>query len=487
MYLLYSILLCLGVAALLPRFLFDAARHGKYAAGLSERAGTLPSFDAGGRPVVWLHCVSVGETQAARPLARAILEEYPGHALVVSTTTLTGQRVAREAFAGTAALVFYFPFDWAWSVRRALRAIKPSAVLVLETELWPRFFRECRRAGVRVALVNGRISENSFRRYKLVKFFIRRVVQDLSLAAMQAEADAARIKSLGVSPERVRVTGNIKFDIEDAGGQTLTGELRSRFRLDGARPLIVAASTHATEERTILEAFKVLTDDFKLSSDDKPLNGGVRASNDGARRTRPRLLIAPRHPERFDEVAALVAASGFGWARRSAEASAPDGKCEVILLDSIGELRAVYPLADVVFVGGSLAPVGGHNVLEPALAARAVITGAHTSNFKDIVAKFLEHDALVQLPLVEGAEAARTLARALGELLEDDARRRRTGERARAVLERNRGATARTVKLLAPLLEQRSEVGGQRSVKNILPVDLQPSSSNNYRPPTSDL
>src|SRR5918911_3036053 len=211
MYFLYSILLGIGVVALLPRFLLDAARHGKYAAGLRERAGALPAFDAGGRPVVWLHCVSVGEAQAARPLARAMLEEYPRHALVVSTTTLTGQRVARDVFGDAAALVFYFPFDWAWSVRRALRAIGPSAVLVMETELWPRFFRECRRRGVPVALVNGRVSEKSFGRYRLVRPFIRRVLADLSLAVAQTEGDAARLVALGLAPGRVRVTGNVKF------------------------------------------------------------------------------------------------------------------------------------------------------------------------------------------------------------------------------------------------------------------------------------
>src|SRR5947209_12019233 len=232
MYLLYSILLGIGVFALLPRFLFDAARHGKYAAGFSERAGALPGFDAGGRPVVWLHCVSVGEAQAARPLARAILEEYPRHALVVSTTTQTGQRVAREAFGDAAALVFYFPFDWAWSVRRALRRVNPSAVLVMETELWPRFFRECRARGVPVALVNGRVSEKSFRRYRLIKFFIRRALKDLSLAAMQTDADASRVRALGIPTEQVLVTGNVKFDIEDAGAQALTEELRRRFRFD---------------------------------------------------------------------------------------------------------------------------------------------------------------------------------------------------------------------------------------------------------------
>src|SRR5215218_7082840 len=258
MYFLYSILLGIGVLALLPRFLLDAARHGKYAAGLAERAGSLPPLDAGERPVVWLHCVSVGEAQAARPLARAILDEHPGHALVVSTTTLTGQRVAREAFKGQAARVFYFPFDWAWSVRRALRALNPSVVLMMETELWPRFFRECRRRGVSVALVNGRISEKSFGRYRAIRPFIRRVLSDLALAAAQTNADAARLNALGLAPGRVRVTGNVKFDIEETAAPTLTEELRRRFRIDQGRPLVVAASTHAPEERVVLEAFKLL-------------------------------------------------------------------------------------------------------------------------------------------------------------------------------------------------------------------------------------
>ena len=437
MYFLYSILLGVGVLALLPRFLFDALRHGKYAAGLGERAGRLPRFDSGGRPVVWLHCVSVGEAQAARPLARALLARHPNHALVVSTTTLTGQRVAREAFAEEAALVFYFPFDWAWSVRRALRAVRPSAVLVMETELWPRFFRECGRAGVPVALVNGRVSEKSFGRYRLIRFFIRRVLSDLSLALMQTEADAARVRSLGLPPKRIRVTGNVKFDIEEASARPLTEELRERFRLDGRRPLVVAASTHAPEERVALEAYRLVADS----------SAGPDA------KSRPRLLLAPRHPERFGEVAALLEASGLSWARRGAKPNGRDAECDLILLDSIGELRAVYPLAEVVFVGGSVAHVGGHNVLEPALAARPVVTGAHTSNFKAVVETFLEQDALVQLPDAEGAEAARLLARALRGLLEDDAKRRRAGERARAVLEQNRGATARTIELLAPVMK----------------------------------
>lgn len=462
MYFLYSILLGIGVVALLPRFLLDAARHGKYAAGLAERAGSLPKLDAGGRRVVWLHCVSVGEAQAARPLVRALLEEHPRVALVVSTTTLTGQRVAREVFGGRAERVFYFPFDWAWSVRRALRALKPSAVLIMETELWPRFFRECRRRGVPVALVNGRISEKSFGRYKLVRPFIRRVLADLTLAAAQSEADAGRLVALGLAPERARVTGNVKFDIEEPESQPLTDELRRRFNFNEERPLVLAASTHAPEERVLLEAFKLL----RTSA-----NSDAPASRAAGRSSRPRLLVAPRHPERFNEVAALLEASGLTWARRSAAQSESDAACDVILLDSIGELRAVYSLAEVVFVGGSVAPVGGHNVLEPALEARAVVTGPHTSNFKTIVAALLERGALVQLPHTTGEEeSARLLARAVRELLEDDEKRRGLGRRARAVLEQNRGATARTVELLAPIIERMSDAGCQMSVKEKTPA-----------------
>jgi 3-deoxy-D-manno-octulosonic-acid transferase len=449
MYFLYGILLGIGVAALLPRFLFDAARHGKYAAGLGERAGRLPHFDAGGRPVVWLHCVSVGETQAARPLARAILDAYPSHALVVSTTTQTGQRVAREAFGPDAALVFYFPFDWAWSVRRALGAVNPSAVLVMETELWPRFFRECRARGVPVALVNGRISEKSFRRYRLVGSFIRRVVRDISLACMQTEEDAARLRALGLAEERVRVSGNIKFDSEEAeGSRALTEELRERFGFDAARPLVVAASTHAPEERVVVEAYGLLT-------------GGPSSTSE-----RPRLLIAPRHPERFAEVAALLEASGLSWARRSDARRESDASCDAVLLDTIGELRAVYPLAEVVFVGGSIARTGGHNVLEPALAARCVVTGAHTFNFTAIVRSFLEQGALVQLPPLGESDAPAELARVIAGLLRDDDKRRAVGERARAALEMNRGATGRTVRMLAPILNQRAGVRGRRPVKD---------------------
>ncbi|HYO99914.1 MAG TPA: 3-deoxy-D-manno-octulosonic acid transferase [Pyrinomonadaceae bacterium] len=441
MYLLYSLLLTFAIFVLLPLFLLDALRHGKYMAGLRERLGGVPEAGAGGRKVVWLHCVSVGETQAARPLARALIERFPSHALVVSTTTLTGQRLAREVFRDEAATVFYFPFDWAWSVRRTLSRIKPSLVLIMETELWPRFLRECQRTGVPVALVNGRISEKSFKNYRRLGGFIKSVTASLTLAIMQTEADAERIRALGLAPERTRVSGNIKFDADtETGEQAITIYLRERFAFgDDARPLIVAASTHAPEEALLLDAFKQTVNAL---DDDK----------------RPRLLVAPRHPERFNEVAALLDASNFAWARRSSTPQATDSACEIVLLDSIGELRGVYPLAALVFVGGSIAPTGGHNVLEPAAAARCIITGAHTFNFSSITRDFLERDALIQLPALDERDAPSALAQIFRELLNTDERRRRTGERARTALEQSRGATDKTIEYLAPLIEQMSDV-----------------------------
>jgi 3-deoxy-D-manno-octulosonic-acid transferase len=437
-YFLYSVLLTLGVVALLPRFIFDAVRHGKYVTGLGQRLGRLPPLETNGRPVVWLHCVSVGEAQAAHPLARAILENFPSHTLVVSTTTLTGQRIARDIFRTQAAAVFYFPFDWGWTARRALRAVNPAAVLIMETELWPGFLRECRKRGVPVAIVNGRLSGRSFGRYRLIRRFIRRVVNDLELAIMQTEADAERVRALGLRPERVRVSGNVKFDAEAPREQALTAQLRQRFGIDAGRPLLVAASTHAPEERIIIEALKLL----------RAMPG----------RDTARLLLAPRHPERFAEVASLLESSGLGWARRSEREAQTDAACEAILLDSIGELRAVYPLASVVFVGGSIAPVGGHNILEPAAAGICTVTGAHTMNFEAIVRVFLEAGALVQLAPVSEQQAPAALASVLHELLSDEARRHAIAAHARAVLDENRGATERTVKLLAPLF---SSAAGQ--------------------------
>ena len=425
MYLGYSLLLSLGLIILIPHFLFQALAHGKYVAGLRQRLGSIPPVN--GKPVIWLHCVSVGETQAARPLAKRLKQQFPHHDLVVSTITLTGQTLARDVFRNQAASIFYFPFDWRWTVRRALKTINPAVVLIMETELWPNFLRECKTRRIPVALVNGRISRQSYRRYRLIKPFLRRVLSSLSIAVMQSETDARRLEDLGMAKDKLFNAGNLKFDAELAGELTIkTEELRARFACDKSVPLILAASTHAPEEEIILESIQKL------------------------RQKQPvRLMLAPRHPERFNEVASLLQKSGLTWTRRTNAPDPNDASATVVLLDTIGELPATYELADIVFVGGSIVDKGGHNVLEPAAAGATVVTGAHTHNFHAIVDLMNEAGALVQLPALEGAVASDELAYVFEKLLSDPAEREELGRRAKQLITANRGAADRTIKLLA--------------------------------------
>ena len=382
---------------------------------------------------MWLHCVSVGETNAARPLVAEFKKNFPEYRLVVSTTTRTGQNLAKEVFATDAELVFYFPFDWKFTVHRVLKKINPRVVLIMETEIWFNFVREAHKSGVKVFVVNGRLSEKSVRRYGWIPNTMRRVLHHIDLALMQSSVDAKRLLGLGSRNTKVKVTGNIKFDQSfDETESELTRQVRERFAISKDAPLIVAASTHAPEERLILEAFKETWKNSKT--------------------TMPRLLIAPRHPERFPEVEDLIKASGFDWAKRSEEASSRDESAEVILFDSIGELRAVYPLAELVFVGGSLIPHGGQNVLEAAINERAIITGFYTMNFAEIVKEFLAQDALIQLPKLAEKEIPDALARVFSELLQDAARREKLAKNAFDVMKKNRGATEKTIEYIKSFL-----------------------------------
>jgi 3-deoxy-D-manno-octulosonic-acid transferase len=426
MYLAYSLLLSLGLVVLIPHFLFQALAHGKYIAGLRQRLGAVPPVN--GKPVIWLHCVSVGETQAARPLAKRLKQQFPQHDLVVSTITRTGQTLARDVFRNQAVRIFYFPFDWRWTVRRALKAVNPAVVLIMETELWPNFLRECSKRRIPVALVNGRISRQSYRRYRLISFFLRRVLSSLTIAVMQSEADAERLKALGMPEEGLFTAGNLKFDAELAGELTTkTEELRKRFAFEASAPLVLAASTHAPEEQIILESIQKL------------------------RQKQPvRLMLAPRHPERFNEVAGLLQKSGLSWTRRTNPPNANDANAAVILLDTIGELPATYTLAQIVFVGGSLVDKGGHNVLEPAAAGATVVTGCHTHNFQAIVELMNEAGALVQLPALEEAAASEELAYVFENLLASPAEREELGRRAKQLITANKGAADRTMQLITP-------------------------------------
>lgn len=439
MYLLYSILLTIAFILMSPLFL---TRREKYAAGFAERLGKYPPFADDGRRVIWLHCVSVGEVNGARPLVDAIIRNFPSHRIIVSTTTRTGQELARRILAGRADAVFYFPFDWKFSVRRALHHFNPSVLLLMETEIWPRVIHEAKLAGVKVAIVNGRLSERSRQRYSRIRGFISRVLADIDLALMQGGSDANRLISLGLAAPKAHVTGNLKFDIpEDPLEEQAAAELNSRFELDGGRPVIIAASTHDPEERWLLEAFCSILE--------------------GEKRSKPRLIIAPRHPERFDVVARLLRGfwndpaceyPRYRYVRRSDEPGEKDAAADIILLDSIGELRAIYRKSQVAFVGGSLIPHGGQSVIEPAAAGNAIITGPHTRNFDDAVKVFLGNDALIQLPELKQEGIPDELFLQISDLLEEPDRIRNLSRNARAVVAENRGATEKTIDLLKALV-----------------------------------
>lgn len=483
MYFLYSLALTLLFVALLPYFLYQAVRRGKYSGSFKQRMGLLPKSAASdGRKTVWVHTVSVGEFLAARPLIERLRSVLPGARIVVSTTTLTGQRLAQSQSILFDAS-FYFPFDWAFAVRRAIACVQPAAVIILETELWPNFLRECRRRGVVTVLANGRISQRSFSRYRHALRLISQVMGDFSVMVMQSQADADRARQLGAPAHMVRVCGNLKYDqsgIGDGGLEAVGNadgatnphravvqcdeEIDRQFALSASPHLIVAGSTAPDEEGMLLAALKQVRN-----------YGGLEGS---------RLLVAPRHPERFNEVASLIARSGFTFARRSmlkleapVEAiatrtetsqtafvgndSTETRSADVILLDTIGELASIYRFADVVFVGGSLVRRGGHNIIEPAAFARPIIVGPHTENFSEIVSEFAREDALVQIGAAENASSA--LAVELIRLLSNRERARALGERARNILLRNRGATDCTVAAIEEVVKRDCGVEGQRS------------------------
>jgi 3-deoxy-D-manno-octulosonic-acid transferase len=425
MYFLYTLALSISFVVLLPYFLYQAIARGKYVSSLKQRLGFLPSsLGHDGRPSIWVHAVSVGEFLAACPLIESIRRQMPDYRIVISTTTATGQQLAQARMG--AANVFYFPLDWAFAVRRSLDLIRPKAVVTIETEIWPNFLHQCRKRGVLTVLANGRISARSFNRYRLARHFFSKVLADLSLLIMQSEADARRALLLGAHPDRVRVCGNLKYDVRTEDKSEAAEKLDRLFALSSSPRLIVAGSTAPGEEAILLIALSEVS------------------SQPGLKGTR--LVIAPRHPERFDEVADLVSRSGFSLARRSGRPTEHARTAEVILLDSIGELAAAYRFADAVFVGGSLVPRGGHNVIEPALHSKPIIVGPHTENFRQVIADFSDAEAIVQL-----ADSGQ-LAPALIRLLSDRQYAQAMGERARAILTKNRGATQCTIAALRSLL-----------------------------------
>jgi 3-deoxy-D-manno-octulosonic-acid transferase len=437
MYVIYSLLTMAGMALLSPYFLVRGLSNGKYLRHILQRLGwrfplELRSGNSNDRrgQTIWIHAVSVGEVLAAVPLARQLKERYPQRRLVVSTTTTTGQRLARERMQFADA-IFYFPLDWKGPVRRALKTVQPAIVIIVETEIWPNFLRECRRAGVPAIFVNGRLSERSYRGYSravscsggVLQGFLKRILNDATLFLMQSELDAARLLELGADTKRVVVAGNLKYDLDDPQASPLSIWLAEEIARKHHRPVLVAGSVMANEEILILRAFADVRRQFSNAM----------------------LILAPRKPDRFEATAQIVAESKQKLVRRSnltlngADNTALAEPGSVLLLDSLGELASTYYLADAVFVGGSLVPNGGHNILEPAAFSKVPIYGPSMDNFKEMAAKFLEADAAIQV------RSSEDLGNAWIGLLKDENRSARMGAAARDLVERNRGATARVL------------------------------------------
>jgi len=413
MYLLYSLVLTAGALLSLPYFLYRGLVSGKYWPSLNQRLGLLPpSIDSRGQSSIWVHAVSVGEVIATRALLPLLRESFPGKPVFVSVTTLTGKQVAdrqlREADG-----IFYCPFDWRFAVQRVISRIRPQALLVMETEIWPHMLRACHQAGAATMLVNGRISDRSYRRYRLIRPFLKRFLLPVDCFCMQNSRYAERIVDLGADPRKVRVTGSLKFDavVPTQGSPSQAARL-----IPADRIVLVGGSTLAPEEEILLEVFQSL----------REVEPGLF------------LVIAPRHPERFDEVMKLAESRQLRVVRRST-LQQPAAEADVMILDTLGELASIYSAADLVFMGGSLATWGGHNLIEPAAEGKPVVFGPHMSNFQEIASSFLEASAAIQ---VSGREE---LHEVLLRLLKEEGLRQDLGERARKLVEANRGAGKKTM------------------------------------------
>ncbi|MBP1728644.1 MAG: Three-deoxy-D-manno-octulosonic-acid transferase domain protein [Deltaproteobacteria bacterium] len=426
-YLSYNLLSLFLLVPVLLFTIYRSAAH-KWPLALPARFGFISREELSklhGRPVILLHAVSVGETIAARPLITAIRERYPHHALVVSTSTDTGRQTASAT--KEIDLCIYFPFDFLPSVRHIFTLLKPCVVIIMETEIWPNFTREAAQRSIPLILANGRISDRSFPRYLKLRWFFRHALQNFTMLCMQSETARERIIAIGAPVKRVVVCGNLKYDIP-FHRVTLDEKraLRLRFTIPEECLVISAGSTHAGEEELILHAYReLLTDRDNLF-----------------------LVLAPRHPQRCAEIGALLEKSGISF-RRLSELKPDSGEMfrsgELLLVDSVGELMNLYALSDLAFVGGSLEPVGGHNLLEPASRGIPFVFGPHMANFSEITALVLENRAGIQV--ATPSELARTLRR----LIDDPGERQLLGEYSLAMMRDNGGSTEKHMRGISGL------------------------------------
>jgi 3-deoxy-D-manno-octulosonic-acid transferase len=427
------ILLLLAVS---PILLYRRLVYSKYRDGWAEKLlGRLPPRSSD-RPCVWFHAVSVGEVLQLQSVLKELEPRLPGYDFVITTTTVTGLSVAREKFAADHHHVCYFPLDFSWAVNCALDVIRPQAIVLVELELWPNFISAAGRRGIPLALINGRIGERSFHGYRRIRFLMRWLLQWFETLAVQNETYGQRLIELGAPPDRVVVTGSIKFDgVNTDRDNSQTAELRRSFGIDPANRVFVAGSTQAPEEEFALQSWMSLREEFPEL----------------------RLILVPRHKERFEEVAELIESYGLPLLRRteakgerrvSTLRSSGSRTAPILLLDTLGELNACWGLADVAFVGGSLTRRGGQNMIEPAAYGAAVVFGPNTWNFRDVVEMLLNQGAARVVADREELEST------VGELLSDRAAAAKQGQTAQQLVVSQQGATAKTCELLVELVGQ---------------------------------
>jgi 3-deoxy-D-manno-octulosonic-acid transferase len=440
MYFFYSVLLVSWGIFLIPALLYKAWRYQKYLPGWHQRFGRLPaSLRWKGRPIVWIHACSVGETLSVQPLVRALHQRLPEIHFVFSTITATGQAIARQRFAPYGeGNTFFFPIDLAWIARKVLAWIRPSMLLILDTEIWPNVLHQAHARGIPVILVNGRISARSFRHYRLARRVLRAVFRNYRSLLMRSEEDAERILSMGAPADKTFVTGNIKYDrdlVENELSEAQARSLEKALGLEASEaPLIVAGSTHPKEEQILLQVLRHIR------------------QTPGLERTR--LLLVPRHPERFNAVADLVTHEGFSIRRRTETDN--NTVADVLLLDTMGELAAAYRFATIAFVGGTLIPHGGQSILEPALYARPIVIGHSMENFSQVIKEFRACGGIRQIGATDADAAAqiRELTAVFIELLQDEPARDALGRAAYSILNSNRGAVGHTVQKIAEVYEK---------------------------------